>query len=616
MLTTASIGNQPSVIEKRTESRWNKELPQGFLPFAEFQRDFNLESTSTELLHPFTRNLSQAMHHDVIDGLKQLVQVDEGVISGLTQFSDNIISLSAEFSRKLNNGGRIFIVGSGSSGRVGIDIAAKCQSAFPDRSEQVQGVIAGGDSAMIRAKEGFEDSEADGKRALEGLGLGENDTVILISASGSASFNVGAGHFAADSGANVLYFYNSDSIPDRTQQLFNRDRNPVIPLCIDIGPQAISGSTRLQGATLAEAGVGAMVITSLYLSIGKESLAGHYLPLLIRKIEEGIEQIRGVLDKISTLVLREHQVFSDTRSNFRQVNDLTDFGYVTFIAREECMREVLIDSTETSPTFSTNPIRRENEGKRKRAEFQAYLLGREDNHEAWKALMGRNTRPEDIKDTEAFLLSNEAEGLNSYAKRPKGAANLVIGVAKMRNAEEFPDDLIAELVDSGGTRGNAALILLCRDSLSNEQRGKLEVFGENLVLLENVPYDAIGFSETILLKQILNLISNGSMVLMNKVHGNQMIDVRASNKKLIDRCIRLVNGIWNEFHPNDELDNELLYNYIAHVSTEKKSYELRGAYTPSVVKIVLAMLAMKKTPDEFQEVVDKLSEEQERIDWI
>ena len=68
---------------------------------------------------------------------------------------------------------------------------------------------------MIRAKEGFEDSEREGEKAVTAHHIGPKDSVILISASGSASFNVGFGHSAANLGAKVYYFYNSHEIPER-----------------------------------------------------------------------------------------------------------------------------------------------------------------------------------------------------------------------------------------------------------------------------------------------------------------------------------------------------------------------------------------------------------------
>lgn len=587
-------------------------LPAGFMPFEEFEKEFALGGTSTEQLHPITKHLSQVMHRSIPEGMGLLLDVDEKVIEGLELFIPSIRTIAPLLAEKIEMGGRIFLVGSGSSGRVGIDIAAKCGLRFPKAREQIRGVIAGGDSALIRAKEGFEDSEADGEAALKEYDLRPEDTVILISASGSASFNVGCGHFSADRGANVLYFYNSTSIPSRTQRLFDRKMNPVIPLCIDIGPQAIAGSTRLQGATLAEACLGVLLGSTFYLNQGNEQLAREYPVELLAKMKEGIALIRSHLKEIGKFAEVETEVFLSPHSNFRQLKDVTDQGYVTFVALEDSMREVLIDSTETSPTFSTNPIRRESEIHKKRAEFRAYLLGQGENSEAWKALLGRDIHPLDVKDTEAFLLSCEAEGVNSYANRPIGKGNFVIGVAKVNKSQPLPDDLLDVLEEAKKQGGYAGLVLICRGKLSE----KLEGVNDAILVMENVPYDEIGFSETIILKQTLNLISNSSMTCVNKIHGNQMIDVRASNKKLIDRCIRLVKEIWSEYQSEQPLSDKELYHYVAHVSAIKKSYEMKGVYTPSVVKVVLAMLSLKKTPENFQEVVEFLGKKQERVDWI
>ena len=453
-------------------------------------------------------------------------------------------------------------------------------------------------------------------RALEGVNLAPHDTVILISASGSASFNVGCGHYAADKGAEVLYFYNSKNIPSRTQQLFNRVNNPVIPLCVDVGPQAIAGSTRLQGATLAEACLGALLASAFDRSQDKPSLAAEFPDKLKSKMQEGIVLLRQHLKGIEKFIEKEVEIFSDPRSNFRQLKDVTNQGYVTFVSLEDSMREVLIDSTETSPTFSTNPIRRESEQQKKRAEFQAYLFGKENNKEAWKALLGREISQADIKDTDAFLLAGNADGMNSYQKRPTGKGNFIIGVAKLKHFDEIPQELLQLLEEVRKQGGRTGLLITCRDNVNEKQAEVLKKSADVVLLIDQIPNDAMGLSETIILKQALNLISNGSMVLMNKVHGNQMIDVRASNKKLIDRCIRLIREIWSEYDNCLGFSNKNLYHYVAHVSAIKKSYDEKGIYTPSVVKIVLAMLALNKTPKDFQFIVDTLGQKQESIEWI
>ncbi len=617
---TTSVDVRAKTITQATQSHTQNPyfaaLPEGVMPFQEFEKEFALGNVSTEQLHPITKCLSQVMHESIANGMELLLKVDENVIKGLESFIPLIKKFAPPIAEKISEGGRVFLIGSGSSGRVAVDIAAKCGLKFPKIKEQIRGVIAGGDSALIRAKEGFEDSDADGEAVLKDFNLGPKDTVILISASGSASFNVGCGHFSANKGASVFYFYNSKNVPLRTQCLFERNVNSVIPLCVDIGPQAIGGSTRLQGATLAEACLGALLGSTIYLTQGEELLANEYPIELMLKMQKGLELIKDHLKLIQKFPQIEVEVFSGSRSNFRQLKDDFNQGYTTFIALEDSMREVLIDSTETSPTFSTNPIRRESEIHKKRAEFRAYLIGQGDNSKAWAALLGRDVHPTDVKDTETFLLAYEEEGINSFSKRPINAGNFLIGVAKINETGSIPHQLIQVLEAAKKQGGSVGLLVVCRGKLSEIQVKELKDAYDCALIIENTPSDAIGFTETIILKQILNLISNSSMVLMNKVHGNQMIDVRASNKKLIDRCIRLIKDIWAEYQPDQLLDGKLLYHYIAHVSAIKKSYEGKGIYTPSVVKIVLAMLALKKSPGNFQEVIECLAEKQERIDWI
>jgi N-acetylmuramic acid 6-phosphate etherase len=337
-----------SYLQEKSTGNCFKELPPRFLSFEEFKKEFNLGATSTEQLHPTTTTLSQTIYKSTSEGLGLLLDVDEKVVEGLENFNNSIETLAPELAKKIGEGGRIFLIRSGSSSRVGIDIAAKCTLAFPETKEQIQGVSAGGNSALIRAKEGFEDSEADGAKALENYNLSPSDTVILISASGSASFNVGCGHFFAEKGTHVLYFFNSKSIPSRTQNLFDRTKNPVIPLCINIGPQAIAGSTRLQRATLAEAGLRALLVSALYLNKGEKNLALAYPRELALRMREGLLLIRQHLTSIEKFITVEKTVFSNPRSNFRQLGDVTNQGYVTFIVSEASMREVLIDSTNLS----------------------------------------------------------------------------------------------------------------------------------------------------------------------------------------------------------------------------------------------------------------------------
>jgi len=570
-------------------------LPPDCLPFEQFETKFSLAGASTEQSHPHTKQLSQTMQKDLVKGLELLLDADEAVAEGLERFLPTLEPAAAEIAERLEKGGRLFLVGSGSSGRVAIDLAAKCGLAYPKAKEQIRGIIAGGDSALIRAKEGFEDSERDGEIALEAFHLKPEDAVLLISASGSASFNVRCGHFAANNGSKVFYFYNSKEIPPRTQKLFERTNNPAVPLELDIGPQAIGGSTRLQGASIAEACLGALLETVFDSGhSGEHSVAdmGH-------KIRKGTALVRKHLDEIAQLIRKETVIFSNPNSNFRRLRDETAQGYVTFAGLENTIREILIDATETSPTFSTNPIRREGESHLKKEEFSAYLIGQNES-QAWKTLLGR----EPDLDTESFRIAKCGK-----CDDRQGKGNLCIGVAKISENSEIPAPLIAALNEAASKETETGLIAVSRGLIASTEKG---------VFVENVPSDPLGIVETLVLKQILNLISNGSMVLMNKVHGNRMIDVRASNGKLIDRCIRLVKEIWSETERPMKWSDRDLYHFITHANAYKKSAAEIGLYTPSVVKIVLALLHLEKEPgpESFQKAVDLLASEQERLDFL
>src|SRR5581483_6393381 len=360
-----------------------------------------------------------------------------------------------------------------------------------------------------------------------------------ISASGSASFNVGLGNFAANKGAHVVYFYNSKEIPSRTEKLFTRPSNPVIPLELDIGPQAICGSTRLQAATVTEACITSLLASSLYLSKKEKELSKNYAPELLVKMKNGLQTLSKSLENIVPFVKMQTATFSSPTSNFHKLRDETDQGYVTFLTDKGSIREVFIDVAEMPPTFSTNPIRKEGDST-KRSEFSAYLLGTKDNKEAWKALLGRHPEETSKSHIAKHLLATEASGQNSFIKRPQVKGNCVIGVHKLDGKEDLPKDLVKSLKAAKTKGADTGIVLICSETLSQSARKTLQELQVNAVVLENISTDLFGCNQTIILKMLLNLISNSSMIQMKKVYGNRMIDVRASNGKLIDRTLRLI----------------------------------------------------------------------------
>jgi len=538
----------------------------------------NLSYVSTEKSHPATTLLSNVMHKDCIQGLRLLHQIDTQVIMGLQNFVDNHLeNLTKLVDKTRASHGRCFLIGSGSSGRIALDIAAR-------GSKNIIGIIAGGDSAFIRAREGFEDSEDAGQLAMQDYNITARDLVIVISASGSASFNIGCAKQARNVGAPVCYFYNSTQVPAKTQNLF--EKQGVIPVCVDIGAQAITGSTRLQAATLARLALGCLLIEEQPQTI----VAG--LIAINNTINER-------LPDIVRIVGLEHAVFADPQANFRKNKDVAQQGYVTFIGDNTVIRDIVMDTVESAPTFSINPPRMPHESGKKRAEFQAYLAGIHDNVQAWQILTGRPLKQQDRELSLPFNITEEA-----LPMRPLGPGNMLIGVAW-----EDPEPLRASLLLAQRQGAKTALILLSEHQITDQIIPECDA----VLILDRLPHDATRLIASVGLKQILNMISNGSMILMNKVDGNQMIDVNAANNKLIDRAVRLAHNILTRYNSTAHYEYATIETCIHSVLKHKKLYEERDIYTPSPVKIAVTMLYRDLNFDEAIIILENHQENLERI---
>ncbi len=139
-------------------------------------------------------------------------------------------------------GGRLVYVGAGTSGRLGVLDAAEMPPTFGTDPDMVQGIIAGGFEALVRAQEGAEDSMAHGAEALESIEVGPKDFVLGIATSGTTPFVHGGLEWARKQGAKTGLLICTYPTPEMTE-----DHDVVIaPL---VGPEVITGSTRMKAGT-------------------------------------------------------------------------------------------------------------------------------------------------------------------------------------------------------------------------------------------------------------------------------------------------------------------------------------------------------------------------------
>jgi N-acetylmuramic acid 6-phosphate etherase len=183
-------------------------------------------------------------------------QVPEAVAREIPHIAEAVDLVVASF----RSGGRLIYVGAGTSGRLGVLDASECPPTFGSPPEQVQGVIAGGPDALVRAVEGAEDRAEEGERAMDEREVGERDTVIGLAASRRTPFVVAAIARARARGARTIYV----TCTPRAEFALEVD----VAICPEVGPEVVMGSTRMKSGT-AQKLVLNMITTAAFVRVGK-----------------------------------------------------------------------------------------------------------------------------------------------------------------------------------------------------------------------------------------------------------------------------------------------------------------------------------------------------------
>lgn len=217
-----------------------------------------LDPRLTEQRNPRTADIDLATALEIVD----LMNAEDRTVAAAVGTQRQAIARAIELiERALRSGGRLFYVGAGTSGRLGILDAAECPPTFSTAPELVQGIIAGGERAVFRAVEGAEDSPLEGARALDERAVGGRDVVVGIAASGTTPFVLGALARARELGASTVLVACT---PPGSEVLELADV-AIVPVT---GPEVVTGSTRLKAGTATKMVLN-MLSTGAMIRIGK-----------------------------------------------------------------------------------------------------------------------------------------------------------------------------------------------------------------------------------------------------------------------------------------------------------------------------------------------------------
>lgn len=217
----------------------------------------DLNSLDTEQINPSSRNI------DVMDTMEMLHVInheDQTVPVAVEQVVSEIAGMVDAISERMMRGGRVFYIGAGTSGRLGVLDASECPPTYGVDASLIQGIIAGGIGALIKAKEGTEDDLLLARSDLSEAGLTAEDSVIGLSASGRTPYVIGGLDYANEIGAYtgaISCVHNAE---------MSQHANSGIEVIV--GPEVITGSTRMKAGT-AQKLILNMISTSLMIKYGK-----------------------------------------------------------------------------------------------------------------------------------------------------------------------------------------------------------------------------------------------------------------------------------------------------------------------------------------------------------
>jgi N-acetylmuramic acid 6-phosphate etherase len=576
--------------------------------FLKISDQFQLGVLTTESSHPVTANLSETAKRDTSAALDLLFEADGDVIRKYREFAESgrAQRIKEAVLRALKDGGKVFFTGCGSTGRLSIQLVSiwrdfwqqqrarglACSPPPEDFENRALSVMAGGDFALIKSVEGFEDFTEFGKKQIGDLGVGVKDVVFAITEGGETSFVIGTAWKGLEVGAKVYFIYNN---PDdilckhvkRSRDVIQEPRVETINLTT--GPMSITGSTRMQATTI-QLCVMLTVLEMVFRDLLKElepkgpcaldstSVPAAFLKQLVEM--HGSLRSQGLLSQLAKAVSLEETVYRSAHKN----NYFADrFGI-----------DVLTDTTERSPTYCSPPFRKFDDTTATES-WSFLFLPYQDTPKAWERIIKRQPKCVEWTEQEVRALVSEDKvartyeivrkistaelmrfklGLDGLKYRPLGKGDSAVGIvsetekASLLSTDGFHRRQLEAAQKSGARIG---LIYFGRQESFKEISDFVAKWNpECVVVLAPVPktdflLDGVTRAG---LKMLLNALSTCTMVRLGRVMGNYMIWVVASNLKLIDRSTRYIQRLTGlDYHAA----NCLLFEVVEYVEPRMKA---------------------------------------------
>ena len=563
--------------------------------FIDNEKQFHLGFLPTEQSNPITATLEEDFKRSTLAGVQCLQRGDRQIPITMRHVfaGEKFNKLVDSMVETLNAPkGRIIFSGCGATGRLSILLESMWRDFFHRRAAELTpeeraladrsaSIMTGGDFALIRSVEFFEDFAEGGRRQAAALDVGEGDTFVAITEGGETSSVLGTLQYAAEHGAKCFLVFNNpaDLLRGHLDRCREAIDNPkVTVLDIYCGSMSLAGSTRMQ-ATSSEQLLGSCALEAALCRVlprfAKETAPDY--TVAFESLLAGLESPGGRAGLVKAIEF-EKGVYDR-------------HGRITYLA-DKCMLDLFTDNTERSPTFMLPPLR----SRRDRHLAQSWAFVKNPLHptvECWNEMMRRHPRcleftsedarslkmpqrfidsPPLIKysDLVTYMIGNEPapERIEGYDRA--AAVMLTVGdrptdfvAAADRLAAAWPEKVIFHIGRADGPLPGAIHV-------------DMDIADSPLEIWKHLA-----------VKLAFNCLSTGTMAASGRVAGNWMSWVSISNKKLIDRGIRLLVELGGVSYEEAAQRIFAAEEWVA-------SQDWTGKEEPCAVQVALAKLRQEK----------------------
>ena len=528
--------------------------------FIREETQFHLGILPTEGPHPKTRDFSATVQRDAAAGAAMLLSVDRDIPPRASEVLKGapFRMLVSEIVRASREGKRIGFSGCGATGRLAIILERMWREYWEDealaaaeparatecrrRADAGFSIMTGGDRALIRSVENFEDYQEFGRRQVRDLSLAQGDLLVAITEGGETSSVIGTAWEAYERGCSVFFVFNNPA--DVLAAHIERSRMVIecpgiVKMDLSTGPMALSGSTRLQATSAEMLVVGAALEQAVALIPGDGRRSS---PVPAIDYPAGFARL---VDELSS-----GAAVAGIAGAIELESDIYDArGLVTYVA-DEYLLDIISDTTERTPTFMIPPFRTVDDSTsppswafvkdpvRSTREAWDHMLRRaprgigwtRDDYVAMKGSARMIARPPALDVGEIYRYGIGSEPDPGRTEAP-AAALIAVTVGSSPSA-----GLRAYLAREGGGYTKRTLLAI------GTARSDVEGF-TTLVVPCAIPRTPMNLFFHLAVKLIFNTVSTGTMGRLGRIWGNWMIQVNATNKKLVDRATRIIAGL-------------------------------------------------------------------------